>query len=49
VIDQCVEVEDVCVIRQEPRVITEEIEEIIKVPVVKEVKVTKMYEEWTGK
>lgn len=49
VIEQCVEYEDVCVIRQEPQVITEECEEVIQVPVVKEVKVTKMCEEWTGK
>ena len=49
VVEQCVEYEDVCVIRQEPKVITEECEEVIQVPVVKEVKVTKMCEEWTGK
>jgi hypothetical protein len=49
VMEQCVEYEDVCVIRQEPKVIIEEVEEIIKVPVVKEVEVTKMCEEWTGK
>ena len=48
-IEKCVEFEDVCVVRQEPRVTTEEVEEIAQVPVVKEMKVTKMCEEWTGK
>ncbi|KAG0580610.1 hypothetical protein KC19_4G186500 [Ceratodon purpureus] len=46
---QEVEYEEVCVVRQEQRVIPEWVEETIQVPIVKEVKVTKMCEEFTGR
>lgn len=43
------EFEDVCRIVKQPRVVTEDCEETIMVPVVKEVPVTRVVEEWTGR
>lgn len=49
VMEQVLLYEEISVTRQEPRFVTEDIEEIVRVPVVKHVPVTKVVRELTGK
>jgi hypothetical protein len=49
VMEQVLAYEEVSVTRQEPRFVAEDIEEIIRVPVVREVPVTRMKKVFTGK